>query len=291
MELDVHVQYTITNGGSAAVGPLFQTLARIIKRLEVIVGGRDTVWSVSGAALAALLEYQNSEPVDGMDDTVVLTGSAATVYNIHIPVQLYLPNGRRPDDTGLDLRRVSQANLAITWGAADGSDQYTTPNSAAISAVTCDVEAQYLLTDNVDAAYLVRALDTVERAITGTTDNFDLIMDRGSGLFYRNFMLIGTDADIGDADAINDIRLESGTTVFHHSTDTQVIARNRNHLKLDSVITGCYYIDLTFLGQGTTMINTGLLQADLKFILDVVVGAGTTKVLAVREAVRPLKLA
>ena len=291
MGLDLRVQFTITNGGTGPVGPFFEALARIVKRVEIILGGRDTVISMSGAALAAKFEYENMQPADGMDDTVVLTNSAVTAYDITLPLQFFLPDGRREDDTALDLRRVSQATLAITWGAVDCSEQFTTPNSAAISLVTCSVEGQYILSDNPDRQYLVRSMNTLEKTITASSDAFDMILDRNTGLFYRSAFIIATDADIGDDAVLNDISLQSGTFIFQHTEPAKVKARNRQHRKLSSLKTGVYDMPVTVFGQGATMLNTGEMQSDFKFVFDVTVGSGTTKLLIVREALRPVKLA
>src|SRR5690606_29541344 len=80
--LRLRLKFTITNGGTAAVTPLFQALARLMRRLEVIAGGRDTVWSVQGEDLAARVQYENAARAYGMGDTVVLTESVATNYDI-----------------------------------------------------------------------------------------------------------------------------------------------------------------------------------------------------------------
>lgn len=290
-QLTLRLKYTVTNGGSAAVGPLFQALARLIKRVEIIMGGRDTVWSISGKSLAMLAHVDNMYPAYGMGDAVVLTGSAATTYDITIPLPFFLDNARRPDDTALDLRRVSQASIAITWGPTDCSDLYTTPNSAAISSVTCDVEGEYTLGAPNDQVYLVRAIDEIEEEITGNSGNRSLIVDRGSGLFVRRLFLTFEDAKIGADDVLNDVKLEAGSFIFLNRDPVQVKAKNKREYGLESLITGVYAFDETLFGQATSMINTGELTSDLKFVMDVTKGSGTTTVRLTREVVRPLKLA
>lgn len=290
--INAKLTFTVTNGSSAAVGPLFQTLARLIQRMEIIVGGRDTVWSVSGTSLAVMAALANGYPAYGMDSTVVLTGSStATTYTIVLPIDFTLPNSRRPDDTALDLRRVSQATMAVTWGPSTAADFYTTPNSAAISGVSLELEGEYLLGVPAETAYLVRAIDETSEDITATNNRYEFIMDRGTGLFYRSFTLITTDALIGADDVINDVTLQAGSFTFVHTDPIQIKAANKRNLKLESLITGVYYIDESLFGQGVTWLNTGLLTSDLKFLLDVTMGGGTTTVKAIREAIRPLNLA
>lgn len=288
--------FTVTNGSSAAVGLFFQALSRLLQRIEIIVGGRDTVWSVSGPMLSALLLYENGRPAFGMDSTVVLTGSStATTYNVVIPLRFTLPNSRRPDDTALDIRgdRVSQASIHVTWGPSDASDFYGTPNGAAISAVKLNVEGEYILDVPAERQFLVRSIDQVRRDVTGNNDNFDLILDRGTGLYYRGFLIAALADKVGSDAIINNARLEAGSFVFRNQHPRTVRAMNqeRSGLTTAELLAGVLHLDATWLGQGTTMINTSLLTSDLKFIFDVT-KTGTTCVIDVlREMVRPIKTA
>lgn len=289
--LDLHLTYTVTNGSSAAVGPFYQTLARLLKRVELIVAGKDTVWSVSGPTLAVMAHLTNAYPAYGMDSTVVLTGSStATTYEIVIPLRFTLDDGKRPDDTALDLRIVSQAILAVTWGPSDASDFYGTPNSAAISNVSLNVEAEYLQGVDDNAVFLVRALDEMQRTVDGNSTAFDLIVDRASGVFIRSLMLTSTDAKVGEDDIINDVTLKAGSYVFLHKKPVNIKAMMKRERKLETLPAGVLFIDGTLFGQAVTMINTRLLTSDLRFTLDVTKGSGTTEITVTREIVRPLAL-
>jgi hypothetical protein len=290
MSLALRLTFTITNSGTPPVTPLYQALAGLIKRIEILVGGRDTVWSIRGDSLAARLFYENQIAAQGMDATVVLTASAATTYDIVLPLDFFVPNGRRPDDTGLDLRRVSTAIIAVTWGNSNCSDIFTTPNSAAISNVSCTVEGDYLLGAPDTAVYLVRAIDQVERELTGTSDNFDVIMDKGSGLFYRGFQVEALAAGVGHASIVNSIKLEAGPFSFRASDALHIQARNRMGYGV-APLTGVYMLPQSFFGQGTTWINTAELTSDLKLIFNATKQTGTNIIRVTREAVRPLKLA
>lgn len=287
------ITYTVTNGAIAAVGPLFQTLARLIKRVEIIAGGRDTVWSVSGPMLSALLQSENGFPAYGVDTSVVLAGAAATTYTVVLPLRLSLPMARRPDDTGLDLRRINQCSLHITWGPTDATDFYTTPNAAAISAVSCIVEGDYIQDAPLDGVYLVRALDEVQRDVTGSNTNFDIILDRGSGLYYRSFTLATLADEVGSESILNDMRLEAGSFSFRSTNPVIQRARQKEYAgqRTSELIAGVRHLPITAFGQGTSQINTALLTSDLKFILDVTKTGATCVVKVLREATRPLKLA
>jgi hypothetical protein len=289
MQLDLRLQFTITNSATPAVDPQWNALASLFKRIEMIVGGRDTVVSIDGPGLVARAQKEFGTSIFGMDDTVVLTGSAVTAYDVIIPLSFFLPRGRRPDDTGLDLRRQQQVSLAITWGDID--DFYGTANAAVISAVTCSVEGNYLLYAPTDKAFFARNLDMVERDLPGSTDNFDITMDKGTGLFYRSFQVV----TLADGLAVNtildpgSISLEAGSFVFTKRDAIMWRAHNKHNFGQEAATTGLYYMPTYMFGEGSSMINSGVLQSDLKFIFDATKVTGTNTIRVYREAMRPLK--
>lgn len=290
LELYLRLRYRITNAAGGPVGPLYQTLSRLIQRIEVLVGGRDNVISVAGASLAAMRSRENGIVEQGMDATVVLTNSAVTDYDINLSLPFYLPNGRRPDDTALDLRRVSSATLAVNWGPSDCSDHFTTPNGALISLVQLQVEGRYLNDAPADAVYLTRQLDFVNREVVANNAAMDIIMDRGSGLAYRSFHLETLADRIASVTVLNAARLEAGARQFGNRDAPQILADNRRVSKL-AAVAGNYHFDLSTFGQAVTWIPTDALPADLKLILDVTKQGTSCFANVTREAVRPLKIA
>lgn len=288
--LSIRLRFDLANGANAPTTPLFQTLSRLIKRLEVIAGGRDTVWSVSGAHLVARATYEAGIAPYGMDAALPAGNGASGSFDIVIPVDFTLPSGRRPDDTGLDTRGLNQLAVAVTWGSA--SDLFGTVNTAAVSNVTCTVEGRYMLNVAADRAYLVRALDTVERELTGSSDNWDMIMDRGTGLVYRSFMVVTTADSVGVNTILDPgtIKLESGSFIFQNRDAVTLRGMNKRDQRI-APVAGVYFVDVLFNGQITNGINTGALDADLKMIFNATKVNGTNIVAVQREAVRPLKLA
>lgn len=286
LQLNVRTQFTVTTTASAPVGPKFNTLSRIIRRLEVVVGGRDTVVNIPGHMLAAAAKLEWGTEHDGMGDTVSLATSTATAYDITLPVVFWLPRGRRPDDTALDIRNVTQAVLAITWGNED--DLFTTANGATISAVTCEVEAEYLMDVPEGKAFLVRDLATTEKEISSTTNNFQIEMDRGAGILHRSYIIATTDADVGENDILNKMKLHAGSRVYRDRFAHQVRADNKRLFNQEALTDGVYRSDTYKFGEATSLIDTGNLPADLYWTFDVTKGTGTTKIEIVREAVRQL---
>lgn len=290
--LDIRLRFTVTAGSSAQVGPLFQTLARLIRRFEILVAGQDTIVSQSGEMLAARAQYEFGAPALGMDATYVLTGSStATVYNVVIPVSFWLPRGRVPDDTSLDLRdgRIRQVVAAITWGSA--SDLVTTPNSAAVSAVTCELTGFYRLNQPDKTFPLVRVLDEVTQEVTATADSFRIRMDGGGqNLAYRSFMIASLDANVGEDDIINNVKLYAGSFTWDNLHPLQVKAENRRMFSQESLIAGAYMLFLPNYGEAADVIVASVLGSNLDLDLDVTKGTGTTNIKVSRETLRPLAI-
>ena len=293
-ELQFRLRYTITNGGVAAVAPLKQTLARLIRRLEVIIAGRDTVVSIGGATLAAMQAYYTGIVPYGMDAAVPLGNGVVTAFDTVLTLPFTLQHAVRPDDAALDLRGVSQATIAVTWGPSDCSDIFGTPNGAAVSLVTCDVEGRYipnagLGADGKPLPYLVRTLDTADYDIPATSNAFGVVADIRTGLYIRNLFIETEVAKVGADNVLNSLQLVSGQTVFRQSDAVQIKAENRRLFKF-APTAGDYMFFQPWLMQGTTMINMRDLPADLRFVADVTKQAGTNTFRVTREAVRPLQL-
>ena len=290
LQMNLRLQFTITNGVSAAVAPQWEALGSLIKRLEIIMGGRDTVVSIDGPGLIARARYEFGQAPKGADDTVVLTGSAATAYDVVIPVVFWSPRGRRPDDTALDLRRVRQATLAVTWGDID--DFYGTANSAAISAVTCTVEGHYMLDVPVDHQYLVRQLDLIEEEVSASNSGLTILVDGITGLYLRSVMVVGLVDGVASDNMLEagSIRMESGSFVFSNQ-DGPMLQGDNVLAFATAKQTGVYYQRIAKFGEFPHMINTNNLTANLNDIFDVTKQSGTNKLKLYRETLRPLKVA
>jgi hypothetical protein len=138
--------------------------------------------------------------------------------------------------------------------------------------------------------YLVRALDQIERDVTGTSSAFDITVDNTTGLLIRSLFLEATAADIGLDTIINQVNLVSGQTTFRQTESFILKGENKDLFRL-APVAGDYFLFMPFLGQGVTMIVTNQLPAELRLSLDVTKQSGTNTVRVTRESVRPLKIA
>lgn len=292
LEYRLRCQYTVTNGGSAAVGPFFQGLARIFRQIDIRLNGRDTVVSHRGEHLAARARYEYGVPSDGMDDTVVLTGSAATVYDVTIPIPRLLPRSATPLLCGDDLRRVNDAVLEITWANSDCSQLYTTPNSAAISAVTCWLEVDYMVDVDPARTFLTRQLHTLTRDFTASNEEFSITVDTGTGLQIRSIAEAMTVANVGSDAPIDRVALRAGTQHFFNRISESVRAANRQNFGLENPLTGYYFFATEVAGDFGFNINTSkdVMKSDLVLVQDVTFTSGTHTCELSIEAIRPPRL-
>lgn len=293
LSLNLRIGFTVTNGATGPSGPLWQTLARILRRVEVIANGADTIVSLSGAHLASRAQLEWGVRPAGMEATVVLTNSAVTNYDIVIPLPFFLPKGVRPDDTALDLRRTQQAILAVTWG--DASDLFATPNGAAITAVTMVVEGEYYVNAPADALYLTRALDMQEVPNPATNANLAILQDRGSDLWYRSWHVATLRNQLSVQNILTgDIRLNGGAFFYLNRDSSLWMAETFRSYAIPfsefPVADRAYRLDMHMFGQGTTMINAAALGGDLFLTVGTTYTSGTELISISREMVRPLRI-
>lgn len=301
LSLLLRIRFTVTNGATGPTGALFQTLARIIQRLEIMAGGRDVVQSIPGYFLALRAQYEaEGIPALGMGATVVTTGSAATTYDLSLPVPFTLPLGRREDDTALDTTGLSQLSAIITWARSDCSDLFTTPNGATISNVSCDVEGTYIanpmrnqsgmaVSSKSGKPYLVRHLDYQEVAVTATNNSQAVILDSRTGLVVTSFLFAQLADDVGNDNIINSMRMEAASFVYSLRDAQPIRAENVRNLRLfNGYVPGALYLDPRIDGSVINAITTSELEGDLKVVLDVTKQGTTCKLGIQREALRPL---
>jgi len=289
----IRVQYRVTNTATAPTTPLWGTLARILRRVEVVVNGQDTVINVNGAHLASRQLLETSQRPLGMDATVVLTASAVTDYDISIRVPFVLPAGaQRRDDTALDLRGVQQAILAVTWG--DATDLFGTPNSAAISNVNVEVTGHYLVNAAPQQRYLVRAMDIQDQDNTTTNANLSILLDRGSDIFWRNLHIATLRNNVAVQNILTgDVRWQAGSFIYDNRSAREVLADTiyESRIPYSEFATAdqIYRLGRDFYGSIATLINGGALSGDLFLILGTTYTSGTERISISREFIRPLR--
>lgn len=290
--LKIRHKFTTTSGSSGPSGAKYLTLARLIKRLELVVNGQDTIINQDGPHIAARQNVERGVRAYGMDATVVTTGSSTvTNYDVVLEVPMNLPRAIQPEDTALDFRKISQAILSIDWGGA--SDLFGTTNSLAVSNVTTTVEGEFLVFPDPNQGYMVRELNMMEQEVTATNTDLAILQDRGA-MFYRSWNVLS----VSDTALVNTMLdpggliVRSGSFTFADREGVQMRAdyADKYGMAVAERPTGVYRFEMPLHGKGTTMINAGNLLADLYLRANVTKVGTTDKLYISREVVRPLAL-
>lgn len=286
----LRLQATLTNGAGALVGPKWNVLARLLRSIEFQIQGREEVISLDGeGALMFALKDFGTLP-EGAADPFVVTPSVTTDYDLWIPIAHFLPRSQSPLLTALDLRGINQASLVVLWGTP--VDLADTVTNLVVDSASVTLVGEYL--DNVpgDQAFLVRNLDSQTAPVTGNDANFNITLDKGTGLAYRSFNLV----TLRDEDLVSDIldgntvKLLSGNQNFKSSPAEFWAAHRKSYRALDNELPGVYNIETPWGGDSAQMIPTNTLDADLRLNMGVTFTSGTEKIANYRESVRPLIL-
>lgn len=256
----------------------------VVKKIEIIANGSEVVRSLSGEALRMLnLFYYGVTPKAAVNLGDGATANPSLSSTLVLP--FWLPNSRRPIDTALDTKQLSELTIEITWGT------YTDINSAATAWTTNPSMDVYVLESfGTLENYSMTRINTIEKEIVASSSEFQVRLPVNG--MYRQFLINTTDAGVDDAAVINNLKLESGSTVFMDLSEEVLqmapairngIARPFNgqtyddmFISANSDFEGWYFLDLATDGLMSEIIDT-LGFSEFQMTLDVTVGGGTTK--------------
>ncbi len=293
IETAIRLRFTITTTTTPMADPKWNVLARLIRRFELVVQEQDNVIAMDGAGLLmrALLDYGTLP--EGAGDAFVLTAAPTTTnYDITIPIAHFLPRSQFPLQCAIDLRGINSASYAIQWGTL--TDMVGTVGGGVLSNVQCDIVGTYLnrLVTQGNQRLMVRALDQQTKELTATNENFNIQMDKNTGLAYRSLSLVTTAADVAvDTILPSQARLVSGSKTFVNMPAAFIKNLAKSYRSLNAELVGIYPLDLPSLGDPNQMIATDALDADLRWELQATKVTGTNQIINYREAKRPLQIA
>jgi hypothetical protein len=304
-KLSLRLQYTCTNSAAAPVGILQNQALRFLQRVELVVNGSDTVWSISPWLYASRIKYErHGVPMKGMETALNQAANGVSTVDITIPLHFDLLRGRKRNDAAIDLRGIRVASLYATFGSVAGTDLWTTPNAPVISNVALTVEGEYIAncpaTDpkGKPIAFLVRQLDEINQNILGASNNFTFDIDQRTGVNVLSLATEFVTSNIGDDTGLingntfqGDIRIKSGGEFFYNSQANFIKADVRDEFWMPSAQEdlGFYFIDLRYDGKLTTGIPTAKLDANLQMIINQNYASGNTVVYVQREVARALQ--
>lgn len=321
--IDLRLRYTITTGATAPTGVMFGTLfqlAQLLKRIEVIINGQDTVWSVQGwLYLARLMTERHGIIPKGFETAINMAANQTTNVDIHLPLHFDLLRGRKRNDTAIDLRGIRAAQLYVTFGGL--ADLFGTPGATVtLTNVQLDVEATYI--EQVPAkdkkgnpiVFAVRQLDELNVGLPGANNQATLDIDQRTGVnlisLAHYFATTTAGVPAGDDTGLingntftGDFKIKSGGEYFFVGQAPQMKARVRDEFQLINAgqaadvasminpeFAGFFMHDLRYDGKLSTGIPTGALDANLQALLNHNYASGNTTWYIQRESVRPLNV-
>lgn len=318
--LDLRLRYTIATGATPPTGVMygaFFQLVQLLKRIEIIINGQDTVWSVQPwLYIARLCNEREGVIPKGFETPINMAANQTTNVDLHIPLHFDAIKGRKRNDCAIDLRGIRMAQLYVTWGGL--TDLFGTPGATvAISNIQLDVEGTYLINvpqiDSVThrpTVFAVRQLDEINMNLVGANNQTTLDVDQRTGvnlLSVAHFFATpaggvpaGDDSGLINGNTFTgDFKLKSAGTYFFVGQAPQLKARIREEFRLSTAanggiinpeFAGFYYHDIRYDGKSSTGIPTGALDANLQYLLNQNYAGGTTVWYLQRESIRPLNV-
>jgi hypothetical protein len=312
--LNLSGQLTLAAASNTEAATLKGDEWAVVRRIRLIANGTDVLWDVTADDLWWINYYLFGVPPLVTPDIGISTqanpvfgpyGSAvaATAQASMLVLPLWMPRSRRPIDTALDTRLLSDLQLEITWGS------HLSINAAATgftAAPRIEVRSSSVFGLPENSRFASWRIFRIENTITSASPMFrvELPVQR----MYRGFWLNTTDAGADVRTIINEIRLKSGPNQFQHfkGHELQAVTRLRQGIVRDfdpgaegfdplrrsvqSDFRGWYYMDLVLDGMLTEAIDTlGFVEFELE--MDLNVGAGATKLIVIPSTIIPVRAA
>ncbi len=272
--LNVDGSLTITTAGSPVLkaGGMGSAL-KMVKRVEVIANGRDTIKSISADAIAAKNMFLfGSKPK--LTETGITAATHAFGGIIHLPFSM--PRTIREIDTLLNSGKLSTLELRVTYGADD--EMFATAPTT-FSIVKVDVIAHYnfgIRLDGKDEPYSAYKEAYIEKDVVAASSEFQILLSVGNR--YRGFLIeCESDGDMVDT-IINKVTIKSGTDIYKAIEWAELQEDNRKKFGLQAqTFVGYGYIDHCPEGRLVDALDASNLSS-LEMILDVAHPGTTDKV-------------
>lgn len=269
--LKLRLTGTLTTTATAPVTKKSFTPFKLIKRIEIIANGKDTIKSIPFFMLRALNLLDFCVEPEMTDVGVAVSTGYPFVASAILPFAF--TQARTPIDGALDARRLETLSLQITWGSP--ADLYATPNAAAITVCQLAVETEEYIDSSPDFKAYLNKHTQIQKEVISTTSELQERLPVGQ--VYRRLMLVTMVDDVLNGSVLNKVALKSGTFVFKDATGVMI----RQQMKLENSITtldtGVYLLNLLSDGMLTECINTKGMSS-FELVLDVTKQTGTNMI-------------
>ncbi len=259
--LSLWLDAVVTLAGGSAGNPKDSCPAQLIKRIEVVRDGSETIKSIDFETLHRLthMRYGTRPKIDSLP--AGFADIASEPVEVHARLDFAMPKAFRPIDTMLDASRATTLSLIVTFGAAadimdDDYDGTVTVNSAQLNVSTCEmmnVPADLVFNDFKERP--------IQQQVSAASSN--LQVDIPVGNYYRGFLIKTSRNGVPSNSILNEMTLKSGTKIFALLNAEQLQFDNRldaeletpvandtvNRKYLEQVLDGYYYLDLASDGR------------------------------------------
>lgn len=240
----------------------------VIRRLEVILNGSDTILNLTGPDLTRLHYFLFGEAAE-VPDTLGDGATANPPLDVFLIVPFWMPRAAKPLDTALDTRRLSSLEVRVTWGTFTDVIFAATAWTAEPVLTASFLRSSGGIPANTRFAEWRRFIITADITSSNAAQRINLPV----GQVYRGLLLnIHNSSTIGDANqggAINRLKVKSGPTVFADLTGEALRewSLQRYGIHRDSLpdvysdgdnklLTDWYYLDFVTDGRLAEAIDT-----------------------------------
>lgn len=241
----------------------------LIKRIELIADGKDTIKSLSGPALLMKNFYLFGRYGNR---TIPTWATGAMTFYGTLVLPFAQPKAVREADTFFDSGRLSTLELKITWGSM--ADIFATaPTTYTETSGVIDVHLAETINLGKPLNLSIYKETTLEKQMTASATEFQVLLPVGN--IFRGF-LIETEVNGDPKQAvINDMQFRSGTTVFYRGEYASLQEGFLTTLGIqDKTLPGYHYVEFCPEGRLVDALNASNLSM-LEFIANTTLdGAG-----------------
>ncbi|KKN06584.1 hypothetical protein LCGC14_1075780 [marine sediment metagenome] len=298
LEFELVTDITRTIASGTAGGPSDSAPAQLVRNLDVVVNGSDTIKHMDFETLHRKNEIQfGTRPRIYSEDWSGYANAADKVLKVASRLSFAMPRAIAQVDTLLDTSALSSLDLVVTWGTGlDTMNAAWAGNTTPVVSVN-DAKLHITAVEYIGVVagtnFALWKENWLRKEVVGVDSAFQIKLPFGSNINYRS-ILLKTHSDGDQVDTIipynglanlNKITLKSGTEVYLYQVGQLLQVQNRlqhamavpertasaaalNHRLQELVLEGYYYIDFCRDGRLSEMLDTSMLS-DLELTLEV----------------------
>lgn len=190
--LDLQYRFT-TNGTGAITTPFIDSPWTLIKRIELIADGKDTIKSYDGPTLHQINYFDYGVFPAANEIAIAANGDTGTQHAMLI-IALESPGMEFPQHTWLDARKLSSLELRVNFGAGAADLAVTVPATVTINQFQLTPFGHEILDIDLGSTFSVNQEVMTQQAFPATAAT-QRRFRMNVGNFYRRVFLSTKDAN------------------------------------------------------------------------------------------------